>query len=260
MDDLVKSVKAQLYDRVSSPLLASFFISWLAWNHRLFIVLASSEFKVGQKFHYVDNFLYPGVYQVVCQGFLWPLLSALVILIVYPVPGRWVYEYVRKEQKRLKEIQQRIEDETPITQEEARELRLIVRTAAKSHDEQIRERDSEISALKKELAETKIDVAAAPALPSTAESEKQPEEPSIKTSDSQTKILKAISSKDHVADWWLRANFEASADLAKYMYDIDRLSDQRLIQSYVDDNEVRYKGTPRGRAHLIRLNSVDELL
>jgi hypothetical protein len=257
MDDLIKSVKAQLYDRVSSPLLASFLISWLAWNHRMLLVLVSSEFKLVQKFDYVDKVLYPGAYQVICQGFLWPLLSALVLLVIYPIPGRWIYEHVRKEQKVLKEIQQRIEDETPITQEEAHELRLIIRNAAREHDKQIRERDEEISSLKKELAETKT----VPVAPSTlSPSEPAPGPPSIKTSDSQTLMLHAIASKDNIADWELRHKFQAGENLAKYMHNLDRLQEQGLIESFLDDGTERYRSLPLGRAHLVARQALTELL
>lgn len=152
MDDLIKSFKAQLYDRVSSPLLSSFLISWAAWNHRLFLVLASSDLKLKERFEFVDSVLYPTWREVCGRGMAWPLLSALALLFLYPVPGRWVYQYVRKEQKRLKEIQQRIDDESPITREEAKGLRAAIWKADADFQKEIRERDDLITHLKAELA------------------------------------------------------------------------------------------------------------
>ena len=153
MDDLIKSFKAQMYDRVTSPLLSSFLISWAAWNHRLFLVIFSSDFKIKEKFQYIDNVLYPGLYEVGLRGFLWPLLSALALLLLYPIPGRWIYEYVHNEQKKLKEIQQRIDDETPLSKADAQKLRAEVRKTVTEHVKEIAERDAEIEKLKKSLSE-----------------------------------------------------------------------------------------------------------
>jgi len=144
MDDLVKSFKAQLYDRVSSPLLSSFVLAWIVWNHRLFMVLLSSDLKIFEKFIYVDSILYPTWREIAGPGFIWPLMSALALLFLYPIPGRWVYEYVRKEQRELKRIQQRIDDETPLTVESARALRTEMRLI----QEEIDSKDSQISTLR----------------------------------------------------------------------------------------------------------------
>jgi hypothetical protein len=154
VDDLIKSFKAQLYDRVTSPLLSSFLISWVAWNHRIFFVLTTSDLKLKERFDFADNLLYPTWKEVLGRGLMWPLLSALALLFLYPIPGRWVYEYVRKEQKRLKEIQQRIDDDTPITQQEAKELRAALRKADADFQKELAARDEVIVRLKSELAKT----------------------------------------------------------------------------------------------------------
>jgi hypothetical protein len=156
MDDLIKSLKAHLYDRLTSPLLSSVLIAWAAWNYRLFVVLLSN-LDVQKKFDYIDTILYPTLGDIFARGTIYPLLSALFLIYVYPIPARRVYEYVRSEQKKLKEIQQRIEDETPITVEQARELRTAIRKADSDFEREIGERDAIILKLRQEISKLEAD-------------------------------------------------------------------------------------------------------
>lgn len=57
LDDVIKTVKAQLYDRVTSPLSGAFIIAWCGWNWK-FIVLLISDMPVIQKFSYAETTLY----------------------------------------------------------------------------------------------------------------------------------------------------------------------------------------------------------
>ncbi len=151
MDDLAKSVKAQLYERVSSPLLASFALSWAAWNYRFILVLVSSM-PVTEKIGYIDSRVFPTIEEISLRGALYPLLTALALIFLYPIPAKYVYQYWRRQQKELKEIQQQIDDETPLTKEEARQLRREVLSASIEYDKALQSRTAEISRLK-ELVE-----------------------------------------------------------------------------------------------------------
>jgi hypothetical protein len=42
-DDAIKSIRAELYERVASPLLGSFIVSWLIWNYRLILLIFFDE-------------------------------------------------------------------------------------------------------------------------------------------------------------------------------------------------------------------------
>lgn len=100
MDDLIKTLKAQLYDRAISPLLGAFLMSWVAWNHRAIVVLLSKDEPI-KKFAYLDKVLYPD-WHAFGPAVMFPLLSAIFLIFIYPIPARFVYEHVSKEQKRLK--------------------------------------------------------------------------------------------------------------------------------------------------------------
>lgn len=121
-DDLIKTVKAQLYDRVTSPLFSCFFISWIGWNYKFIFVLFSGM-KVDEKFKYIGLYIYPDNYEIALHGLLYPLLTTLFVIYLYPYPARYTYAFYRKRQVELKEIQQKIDDDTPLTKEEAKKIR-----------------------------------------------------------------------------------------------------------------------------------------
>lgn len=121
LDDLTKEIKAQLYERVKSPLFGAFALSWVAWNYRpLLAVTSGMTFQ--EKLTYLDS-LYPSTLSWLTCSLGAPLLTAVLFLLAYPYPARWIYRYWANQHKELKKVQQEIEDETPMTQEEAKALR-----------------------------------------------------------------------------------------------------------------------------------------
>ncbi|MDO8291426.1 MAG: hypothetical protein Q7T29_00960 [Gallionella sp.] len=152
LDDLAKTVKAQLYERVSSPLLGAFGISWIAWNYRFVLVLVSSM-PTADKFMYIDSNIFDSYQKIFLHGTLYPLLTTLSLIFIYPFPAKFVYEYWRKRQRDLKEIQQRIDDETPLTREEARELRHETLNARLEFEQELERRTGEIARLKETIKE-----------------------------------------------------------------------------------------------------------
>jgi hypothetical protein len=121
-DDVIKTVKSQLYDRATSPLSGAFILSWCVWNWRL-ISLLISDTTVTQKFDYVDTVLFPTFYTSLLHGFLFPLATALALIFLYPWPARFVFKFWRNQQKIQKSIQQKIEDDEPLTNEESRKIK-----------------------------------------------------------------------------------------------------------------------------------------
>lgn len=115
-DDVIKTIKAQLYDRVTSPLFGTFLMSWLGWNwHLPVLFLFDSSTHIIDKFGYVSSTLYPDRSAYLCQGLLYPLLTTAFFIGIYPWFARPVYGYWRNQQKKQKELQQKIDDETTLT-------------------------------------------------------------------------------------------------------------------------------------------------
>jgi hypothetical protein len=121
LDDLTKEIKAQLYERVKSPLFGAFALSWVAWNYRALLAVLS-KMSVQETVAYIDG-LYPSAWEKLGYCFCGPLFTAVLFLLAYPYPARWMYGYWATQHKKLKKVQQDIEDETPLTQEEAKALR-----------------------------------------------------------------------------------------------------------------------------------------
>ncbi len=121
LDDLTKEIKAQLYERVKSPLFGAFALSWVGWNYRA-ILAVLSKMTFPETLAYLDK-LYPSNFDWLWHCFGGPLVTATLFLLIYPWPARAMYWYWATQHKKLKKVQQDIEDETPLTQEEATVLR-----------------------------------------------------------------------------------------------------------------------------------------
>ena len=147
LDDITTTIKAQLYERVSSPLLGSFLISWSLINYKLILILFSS-LSAPDKITYIEFNLFSSVEDYMLKGVFLPLLATLAIILIYPYPAAKIYEISRKNRKNLKEIQQKIDDETPITRDEARKIRKAAVQFQIDFEEQTKRKDSEIEALK----------------------------------------------------------------------------------------------------------------
>lgn len=124
-EEISKSVKSVLYDRISSPLVGAFAVSWALWNYRFLTVLISGMEPIA-KFETIDTALYPTLVCVLLRMIAFPLLTTIAFIYLYPYPARLVYKFAREQQKQLKNIRQRIEDETPLTAEESK----VIRSAA----------------------------------------------------------------------------------------------------------------------------------
>ncbi len=121
LDELTKSIKAQLYDRARSPLTGAFAISWSIWNFPS-IVIFFSDLKFDEKMGHWEK-IYQNGPNGVFQLVVIPLISTVLFILFYPYAARWAFHYWHWQHRETKKIQQKIEDETPLTQEEAAELR-----------------------------------------------------------------------------------------------------------------------------------------
>jgi len=125
MNELVKSFKANLYDKVSSPLFGAFIISWCVWNWRLILIIFS-DIPVYEKLSYIDTEIYSDIKIFICYLIAYPLVSSIAFLVFYPFPARLIFMHWRQQQQKLKEIQQKIDKETLISKEDAELLRIEI--------------------------------------------------------------------------------------------------------------------------------------
>ena len=152
IEDFTTTIKAQLYERVSSPLLSSFIISWCGWNYK-FLLVVFSGLSVQEKLVYIDLNIFPDISSRVIYGVLLPLLTSLLLIFVYPVPAEFIYKHVKINQRRLKEIQQSIDDESPLSKEQARKIRREALENQLKYESEIDSKTSENSRLKELISE-----------------------------------------------------------------------------------------------------------
>ncbi len=154
---IVKSAKAQLSERIASPLSGSFVISWCLWNYKFFVILFSDA-SVSQTFLLVDTIVFPSIWLSILKGVFLPAATTFAYIFVYPYPAKYVYEFTRRRQKEINEVRQRIEDETLLTIEESRRSRAEVLQTEKAHQEIVDRLNGEISRLKLEMTNGQLEL------------------------------------------------------------------------------------------------------
>jgi len=136
--DILNSIKATLYDRISNPLIGAFFASWFIWNYKFVWVLFSAS-SFPEKFKHIDKILYPTDFLMFWHFVIMPACFAYLYLYWLPKLSHMVYRHHQTKQKELKKIRQEIEDETPLTQEEYRKIRFNVRVLESKHQQEMDE-------------------------------------------------------------------------------------------------------------------------
>lgn len=156
LEKLIDPVTNQLKERLNSPLIYSFLISWCIWNYR-FIVVLFSDATVSQTFQLIDDVIYPSKIIFISKAFLGPLISALIFIFAYPYPAKFIYTFVRKRQRDLLEIARQIDNETPLTKEESKKVRLEMAVLEEELNAKIFNKNLQINQLTSELTQLKKD-------------------------------------------------------------------------------------------------------
>lgn len=259
MDDLIKGIKAQLYDRLSSPLLFTFAFSLLAWNYRAVLIVVSS-LAPSDKFLALDllGLTWDSEYFYwLSHLILLPLATSTLYIFVLPWAEKIVFEFSLRRKKDLKISRQKIEDDTPISNEEARELRGLAEAAYKEYDATIRSRQEEIASLKVEVFDLKEKLKN---LSSTSENSGTG---LADISTAQEALLRKISEKGGIDISKYTLFSESTEPRVKTQYDIDELTRRELILEHTasdDDSGHVYDAaslTPAGRRYLIEKLSAD---
>lgn len=150
------SVKAALYERVSSPFLGTFSAAWVAWNYKLLFVLFFSGYDTDYKFQYIETFLYP-THEILRDYFIWhPLLTVLAFFVAYPIPSLIAYAISDITKVALKIISLKIRNIKPVDQKQVRLLYTQLSELETSRDNVISENKNIIDALKQTVEEKEL--------------------------------------------------------------------------------------------------------
>lgn len=160
MEDIIKSIKAFLYDRSVSPLFGSYLTSLLFVNYDFFIILFSNV-KPQVKISLIEQLLNKDVLlfnSVIVQEkyytfiFL-PCLLSLFYIFAYPILAKPVFEYSLRKQHELRNIKNNIENSRLLTAEESRELLIQFSQITEKQRTESENYRNEIQALNHKIAE-----------------------------------------------------------------------------------------------------------
>ncbi len=150
LQEIIASAKAQASERLASPLIGSFAVSWCLWNYK-FLVILFSDASVTKTFHLISSISFPDGWSVLVNGVLLPLLTAVAYIFLYPYPAKVVYGFTQRRQKEINDLRRKIADETPLTLEESRTLRAEVLAADTAHKEELDRLNGELTRVRDEL-------------------------------------------------------------------------------------------------------------
>jgi predicted DNA-binding transcriptional regulator len=243
-DEITKSFQTQISERLYSPIMGSFVISWSLWNYKFFVILFSHE-PVTHTFSLIEQFVFPNPATLFLKGLLFPILTSVAYIFIYPYPAKFVYEFTRKKQKEIIEIRQRIEEETLLTVEDSRKIRSEFTRLQFEHESEIDQLNNEINRLKEELKKH----AASPEKTKKRTSTKSPSAFSL----NQTKILRIITQLDGVASKKVIAE-KANVSKIQLDFDLEDLNNRNLISLESDPitYEDIYRLTQDGRGLILR--------
>jgi len=125
LDDIKDSIKAKLYDFAYTPFMSSYIISWVLLNHKYLLVYFGDSTLEKKLMHL-------SVYHI---EFLYPLYIALIYVFIYPAFALGFYYATLFYNKWSKWVKQKIENETPIPQEEARKIRADITRLSDEKDD-----------------------------------------------------------------------------------------------------------------------------
>jgi len=138
LSDITNSIKAKLYDFTYTPFMSSMIIAWIILNHK-YLLVYFAEHDLDKKLELLNDHSFSSLIGTVCIPYamnVWfPIAFGLFYVFVYPWASKIFYEYTLERTKALKEVKQKNEDETPITQEEARQIRSDIEQLTKERDD-----------------------------------------------------------------------------------------------------------------------------
>lgn len=149
MEELSKSLKAILYGRVVSPLSGAFVLSWLVINWKALSFLFLDKAPVDIRIENIRA-LYNGNEPLLLLA-VYPLVSALFLIFIYPYPAKLAYWFSKKRTEELKKMKQEIEKQTLLTREESDDIRIAMEKSTTHTTGLLKEKDEAIAALNRKI-------------------------------------------------------------------------------------------------------------
>lgn len=123
VDETKKSIQSILYERISSPLSGALFFSWFAWNWKIPYILLfnKSDLTIKERLIFIQEHIN------ICDGLLYPIISAIAIITVYPLLTTGALFIWMKYKKWQNDIKNIIENSKLLTIEQSNRLRMEIK-------------------------------------------------------------------------------------------------------------------------------------
>ena len=148
--ELLDSLKIHVRDRVANPLYVAFVISWIVYNYRFLMVMVG-EGTWREKIAFIDSTLYPSPEHTFHRGFVYPLLTAVLFIVLAPFVRRWVTVFIaEREAVTIGELL-RVNQQTPLSPAAADTLRRSLIEQRQNHLVEKREFHAKLTELNAQL-------------------------------------------------------------------------------------------------------------
>lgn len=154
MDKFTDLLKDLFNDRLKNPLTMAFIISWCFWNYK-FLMIIFSKNTVSTTISLINTYSFPDKLDYITYGLIFPLLSSLAYIFLYPIPSKMVYSYHLNKNIELKKLITDIEKSEILTIEESQKLREHHINERNKWNILSKEKDMEIQALSEEIQNLK---------------------------------------------------------------------------------------------------------
>lgn len=151
MNDIYESFKQQINERLNSPLIGAYLISWCLCNFKIFVVLCSDLSPV-DKFAFIDAQTFADGLAF-AKSFGIPLAISIVYVFAMPYPARWALVFTLNQNRINRQIQQKIDGQVLLTKNEAMRLQATVTERINALDTALEKKDVQIDKYKVQLKE-----------------------------------------------------------------------------------------------------------
>ena len=141
--DLSQSIKATLYERISSPFFGIFVLSWLVFNWRVPYVLILGDGNIYTRLNFVQ-YHYIANHHLL---FWYPLALSIIVLLSYPILALAPFSYWLFFTSLRTKIKQKIEGKALLTIEQSNKLREELSRYSREKHEIILDMEKEIDNL-----------------------------------------------------------------------------------------------------------------
>ncbi|WP_229618743.1 hypothetical protein [Vibrio parahaemolyticus] len=149
--EITNSIKAALYQRVSSPLYGTYICSWLIYNWEVVLPLIFGSKVFDQRVIDFKSKLSPEATGFEYDTIIMPLVITSFLLVLQPLLQRFIFIYTEWNRSEGLKKRDKYTSETMLTLEQSNELRASVQKFQQFHQEVLKNKEEEISEYKRQL-------------------------------------------------------------------------------------------------------------